>query len=105
MREPFDPRRAVSARAAAKRSGLSSPDPERDQIVLGRALRELRKRAGVTQEAVAEQLGVFPTFVGRLERGERGARWHTVRKMLRALDVDPAEFGSAIEHQESLYTG
>lgn len=83
----------------------AEPDPDdvRDRIVLGRALRELRNGLGLTQEAVADRLGVFPTFVGRLERGERGARWHTVRKVLRALEVEPTQFAAAIEHQEGLY--
>lgn len=32
-------------------------DAERDQVLLGRALRELRVRAGLTQEQLAERLG------------------------------------------------
>lgn len=93
----------MSESADAEEDTEPDPDALRDRIVLGRALRELRNGTGLTQEAVADRLGVFPTFVGRLERGERGARWHTVRKVLRALEIDPTEFGAAIERQEELY--
>lgn len=81
------------------------PDALRDQVVLGRTLRELRHRTGITQEALAHRLRVFPTFIGRLERGERGARWHTVRKVLYALEVSPAEFAAALHAQERDYRG
>jgi len=81
------------------------PDALRDQIVLGRTLRDLRHRIGITQEGLAHRLGVFPTFIGRLERGERGARWHTVRKVLYALEVTPKEFGAALESREQDYQG
>jgi transcriptional regulator with XRE-family HTH domain len=46
---------------------------EQDQVILGRALRSLRNEAGLTQEQLAGRLKVDPTFVGRLERGQRGA--------------------------------
>lgn len=92
-----------SATAGQRQGAEPDPDALRDRVVLGRALRELRGGVGLTQEALADRLGVFPTFVGRLERGVRGARWHTVRKVLRALEVQPAEFAAAIERQEELY--
>jgi len=82
------------------KKGPRTPEALRDQVVLGKALRELREGTGLTQEAVAHKLEVFPTFVGRLERGERGARWHSVRKILRALEATPEDFGAAIERQE-----
>jgi transcriptional regulator with XRE-family HTH domain len=72
----------------------SEPTVEQDQLILGQALRALRKRAGMTQEQVAERLGVDPTFVGRLERGQRGARWRTSRRSLVsdfASEIDAAE--------------
>jgi len=70
---------------------------EQDQLILGRALRALRNEAGITQEQLAGRLKVDPTFVGRLERGQRGAHWRTIRRILAALDVNVAEFASAVE--------
>jgi transcriptional regulator with XRE-family HTH domain len=80
----------------------SNPEPtaEQDQLILGDALRALRKGAGMTQEQLAERLGVDPTFVGRLERGQRGAHWRTIRRILVALDTSVSNFAAAIEAAE-----
>lgn len=73
---------------------------EQDQLILGHALRALRKRAGITQEQLAERLGVDPTFVGRLERGQRGAHWRTIRRILTALDTSVGDFALEIDAAE-----
>lgn len=88
--------------ASAKKPQRPKHDPEaqRDHLVLGKALREMRDELGLTQEALADRIGVYSTFVGRVERGERGVRWHTVRKFLVGLEVEPSEFGAAIERHE-----
>jgi transcriptional regulator with XRE-family HTH domain len=78
----------------------SEPTVEQDQLILGQALRALRKRAGMTQEQVAERLGVDPTFVGRLERGQRGAHWRTIRRILAAVDASAGDFASEIDAAE-----
>jgi transcriptional regulator with XRE-family HTH domain len=71
-------------------------DAERDQIVLGLALRKLRDRAGLTQERLATRIGVDVTYVSQVERGRRGVRWHTVLRFLRALDASLAELVAAL---------
>jgi transcriptional regulator with XRE-family HTH domain len=82
---------------------------ERDQIVLGRALRELRGQAGLTQEQLAERLDAHPTFVGRVERGQRGVRWNTAMRFLRALGADLRQLADAMDEVQrqdpSLKTG
>ncbi len=80
----------------------SEPTAEQDQLILGHALRALRKRAGMTQEQVAEKLGVDPTFVGRLERGQRGAHWRTIRRILAAVDASAGDFAAEIDAAERL---
>ena len=75
----------------------SEPTAEQDQLILGHAVRALRKRAGMTQEQVAEKLGVDPTFVGRLERGQRGAHWRTIRRILAAVDASTGDFAAEID--------
>lgn len=71
-----------------------------DRVNLGASIRVMRKRIGITQEGLADRLGVHTTFVGRLERGERGAQWRTVRRVLRALDLTPADFAATLEQIE-----
>ena len=78
----------------------SEPTAEQDQLILGHALRALRKRAGMTQEQVAELLGVDPTFLGRLERGQRGAHWRTIRRILAAVDASVSDFAGEIDAAE-----
>jgi transcriptional regulator with XRE-family HTH domain len=73
---------------------------EQDQLILGRALRALRNEAGITQEQLAGRLKVDPTFVGRLERGQRGAHWRTIRRILAALDISVGRFASAVEQAQ-----
>jgi transcriptional regulator with XRE-family HTH domain len=73
---------------------------EETRLALGKALRALRDEAGITQEQLAGRLHVDATFVGRLERGQRGAHWRTIRRILAALDVSVAHFASAIEAAE-----
>ena len=63
------------------------PEPE-EYAELGRALRELRRRAGLTQVEVGKIIGIRSTFVSLIERGERGMRWHTLRALLRAYGAD-----------------
>jgi transcriptional regulator with XRE-family HTH domain len=80
----------------------AAPTAEEEQLVLGHALRTLRKQAGMTQEQVAERLEVDPTFIGRLERGQRGAHWRTIRRILSALDASLSDFAREIDAAERL---
>jgi transcriptional regulator with XRE-family HTH domain len=75
-------------------------DDTQDHRAFGRALRELRIRASLTQEELADRVGIGVAYVSRLENGHRGARWHTVMRLLRALDATLADLGKAIEHTE-----
>jgi transcriptional regulator with XRE-family HTH domain len=76
------------------------PTEEETRLALGKALRALRDEVGITQEQLAGRLDVDPTFVGRLERGQRGAHWRTIRRILAALGVGVGQFASAVEDAE-----
>lgn len=74
--------------------------PSADEyLALGRALRELRRSAGLTQVQVAEIVGIRSTFVSLIERGERGMRWHTLLAFLRAYDADLRALAAALDRQ------
>jgi HTH-type transcriptional regulator/antitoxin HipB len=75
---------------------------EEDQLVLGRALRALRNRAGMTQEQVAEQLGSDATFVSRIERGLRGVRWPTLQRFLRVYGGNLHDLADAVDDAKQL---
>ncbi len=78
----------------------AEPTAEQEQAILGQALRALRTNAGLTQEQVAERLEVDPTFIGRLERGQRGAHWRTIRRILAAVDASASDFAREIDAAE-----
>jgi transcriptional regulator with XRE-family HTH domain len=71
-------------------------DAARDHRILGRALRQLRDRAGVTQTELADRAGIGVAYVSQIENGHRGVGWHTVTRILRALDADLHQLADAI---------
>jgi transcriptional regulator with XRE-family HTH domain len=54
-------------------------------------LRELRDRASLSQEELAERAGVSRATIADLERGRRTAQPKTRRKLAEALGVAPHE--------------
>ncbi|MGP0103601.1 MAG: helix-turn-helix domain-containing protein [Solirubrobacteraceae bacterium] len=71
-------------------------------MTLGRALRALRDRAGLTQEQLASRVEVGATYVSQVENGHRGVRWHTLLHFLSALGVDLHQLADAIAEVETL---
>jgi transcriptional regulator with XRE-family HTH domain len=76
---------------------VAPSDEEAEQLVLGRALRELRQRKQLTQEGLADLLGIDPTYVSQVERGRRGVRWFTVIRFLGALDATLGDLAAEVE--------
>jgi transcriptional regulator with XRE-family HTH domain len=54
-------------------------------------LRELRRRRVLTLEELAQKAGVGRNTVWRLEHGLMGAQPRTIRKLAKALEVEPEE--------------
>ena len=54
-------------------------------------LRELRRRRVLTLEELAEKAGVGRNTIWRLEDGGVGAPPRTIRKLAKALNVEPEE--------------
>ena len=70
----------------------SSPDPR-----LARAIRTLRERSSLSQEAVAHSAGLTVSAYARIERGEANPTWTTVTQIVQALDVSLAELATTVE--------
>ena len=59
--------------------------------MLGRAVRELRRGLGLTQEELAELSGMDRAYEGAIERGERRPTYGKVLDLAQALGVSGAE--------------
>ena len=64
-------------------------------------LRELRRLKVLTLRELGEVSGVSYATIHRLERGHRNAHPSTIRKLARALGVDPAELIGFAERKDA----
>ncbi len=56
---------------------------------LGRNVRRWREARGLSQEALADRLGLHRTYVGGVERGERNLTLRSVERLAGMLEVEP----------------
>jgi transcriptional regulator with XRE-family HTH domain len=59
--------------------------------MLGRAIREFRRRAGLTQDGLAVRSGMDRAYVGAIERGERRPTYGKLLDLAAGLEVEGAE--------------
>lgn len=64
---------------------------EQPQPALGKAIRQLRREHGVSQEALAYEAGVTSGTLSMIERGRSNPTWGTVKGIAAALNVNIAE--------------
>ena len=69
-------------------------EPER---TFGDVLRELRRRRGLSQEALALEAGIERNYVSLLERGKNSASVRMLFKLCAVLGVPPSDFLAAVE--------
>ncbi|MBU6402503.1 MAG: helix-turn-helix domain-containing protein [Verrucomicrobia bacterium] len=55
--------------------------------LLGRNIRAVRTRRGLSQEKLAEKADLHPVFVGRIERGEETISFDRLARIAKALRV------------------
>jgi len=58
---------------------------------IGDRLRDIRKRAILTQQELADRSGVGVTTIIRIENNQVEPQGRTIRKLAEALDVEPHE--------------
>lgn len=68
-----------------------------DYTLVLQLLRDARRRAGMTQEGLAERLGKTQSFISKCERGERRLDIVDVREICRALGTTLPEFVADFE--------
>jgi transcriptional regulator with XRE-family HTH domain len=75
-------------------------DIERELRLLGRGLRELRQRAGITQRELGAPLDLKHNYISEVEGGRRSVRWITVKRILGVLGADLHQLADAISDSE-----
>lgn len=66
-----------------------------DYIDLGRRVRDTRRQQSLTQEKLAEKVGISASFLGHIERGSRIASLETLVALCNTLHVTPQYLLSA----------
>jgi transcriptional regulator with XRE-family HTH domain len=73
----------------AKPSPLHSGHPA--LVALGRAIRQLRSKQGLSQEGLAHEIGLDRSYIGGIERGEHNLTLMNLLKIAEKLGIDPSE--------------
>lgn len=58
---------------------------------IGDKVKELRRQRVLTQHMLAKESGVSQVAIARIERNQSEPHVATIRKLAKALDVDPTE--------------
>jgi transcriptional regulator with XRE-family HTH domain len=74
--------------------------PDEPQPALGKAIRHLRKKRGLTQERLAQLAGLTTGTVSLLERGQSNPAWGTVKGIGEALGVTMGDLGRLSDELE-----
>lgn len=70
------------------------------RIRLGNHLRGARETQGLTQEVLAEKAGYHPTYIAKLESGERLPSLDAILALARALRIPAADMVAILEDQQ-----
>jgi transcriptional regulator with XRE-family HTH domain len=70
---------------------------DQPQPALGEAIRQLRVKRGLTQEALAHRASITTGTLSLVERGHANPTWGTVRAIGKALDVSMAQLGKLVD--------
>lgn len=61
------------------------------RLQLGKKIRELRKKMGISQEELGFRANLHRTYIGSIERGEQNISIDNIHKIAKALKVSPKD--------------
>lgn len=73
---------------------------DQPQPALGKAVRELRRKRGLTQEDLAHRADITTGTLSLIERGQANPTWSTVRGIANALGVSMSELGGLADKHD-----
>lgn len=62
---------------------------EIDLRFLGRCIFDARKKCGLTQRELAEQTGLTPKTIGKIEKGDKNPTYGTLLRLIIRLGISP----------------
>lgn len=71
--------------------------PKQSHLALGEAIREVRKKKGLSQEALGLEADLDRTYISSIERGRRNISFDNLVKIAKTLDVKPSQLLSRWE--------
>ena len=75
-----------------------------DNFAVGKALRDLRKEKGISQDVLSGFAGIARTHLTMIENGTKQANFETLWKIALALDIRPSELVARIEEEIENHT-
>lgn len=76
------------------------PRREEPQIGLAQAIRRLRKKRQLSQEALGLEVGLHPTWISHIESGRVNPTWGNVKRIASGLRVTLWELAALAEDLE-----
>lgn len=73
------------------------PGRSRDHIALGEAIRTRRRELAISQEALADRIGIDRTYLSGIERGERNPSYTNLLRIASALRLPLSALQAAAE--------
>lgn len=70
---------------------MNKVNKDKQLLLFGSKLREIREKQGYSQESFATQLGVHRTYMGGLERGERNPTLTVILRIAKNLKIPPSD--------------
>lgn len=61
-------------------------------LIVGKRIKELRKKAGLSQEKLARKIAVDRTFISKIESGKINLTIHSLSGICKGLNVTLSEF-------------
>ena len=73
-----------------------------DKKITGQIIKKYRKNQKLTQEELAEKIGISEKHLGQIERGVFQPNIVNFFKIIEILKIDLSEFGIYLNHSDSL---
>ena len=77
--------------ARVRAHGCAVAERSAAHAAFGRAIRDLRRGRGVSQEQLGYDSGLHRTYIGGIERGERNPSLTNIVRIAEALGVSPSK--------------